>query len=90
MTETSRCGSVLRLLVFLAPALGLASVAWPQETLELAGVWRFALDPNGVGERQRWFERDLAGQVRLPGALQAQGFGTGPRGIGRCLSGRGS
>ncbi|MBM4025792.1 MAG: beta-galactosidase [Planctomycetes bacterium] len=35
--------------------------------ISLAGTWRFALDPNGVGVAQRWFARRLNDTVRLPG-----------------------
>src|ERR1017187_6271157 len=48
------------------------------ETKSLAGVWRFALDPTGVGEKEQWFARELAGTIKLPGALQAQGYGKAP------------
>ena len=41
----------------------------------LAGTWRFALDPGDRGISGRWFERKLAQSIKLPGTLQAQGFG---------------
>jgi hypothetical protein len=43
--------------------------------LALDGQWRFALDRGDAGISQRWFTRTLDGQVRLPGALPAQGIG---------------
>jgi beta-galactosidase len=43
--------------------------------LSLAGRWRFALDRADQGLAERWYSRALAGQIRLPGSLQAQGFG---------------
>jgi hypothetical protein len=62
----------------LASALvGLISVtamATP-ERLDLAGRWRFALDPDDVGLRENWQSRPLPGCVRLPGTLPAQGIG---------------
>lgn len=60
------------------------------QTLSLAGQWRFALDRStqqvssgartpeltpGDGINEKWFERDLADHLELPGILQAQGFG---------------
>jgi len=36
-------------------------------TLSLAGEWRFALDPGGVGIEQKWFAKELADTIRLPG-----------------------
>ncbi|MFH1496771.1 MAG: sugar-binding domain-containing protein [Verrucomicrobiota bacterium] len=41
----------------------------------LAGTWRFALDPDNVGVAENWFARPLAGSVRLPGDLAGQGIG---------------
>jgi hypothetical protein len=59
-----------------------AALVWPVQTsaragepLPLAGVWRFALDRGDAGVRERWFERDLPQTIRLPGVLQAQGYG---------------
>ncbi|HEX8148447.1 MAG TPA: discoidin domain-containing protein [Pyrinomonadaceae bacterium] len=59
-----------------------AALVWPVrtfaragETLPLAGVWRFALDRDDAGARERWFERDLPQTIQLPGVLQAQGYG---------------
>src|SRR5437667_2182854 len=39
------------------------------------GVWHFELDPVDAGGQQQWFNRDLRNRIRLPGILQAQGFG---------------
>lgn len=43
--------------------------------VSLAGEWRFALDRADTGITEKWFERDLADRIKLPGTLQAQGFG---------------
>ncbi|MVA75112.1 glycoside hydrolase [Auraticoccus sp. F435] len=46
--------------------------------LDLAGTWSLRLDPEGVGDRERWFAQDPDGgqdRVELPGSLQEQGFG---------------
>jgi beta-galactosidase/beta-glucuronidase len=43
--------------------------------LSLAGEWRFALDRGDAGVTERWFNRDLADRIQLPGVLQAQGYG---------------
>ncbi len=39
-----------------------------RETRALGGLWRFALDPAGVGRDERWWERPLPGraEVRVP------------------------
>ncbi|MBI4605881.1 MAG: discoidin domain-containing protein [Planctomycetes bacterium] len=44
-------------------------------SISLDGRWRFQLDRDGAGLRERWFERALEGEVTLPGALPAQGIG---------------
>ena len=43
--------------------------------LSLAGQWRFQLDREDAGVKERWFERSLDQRIKLPGALQNQGFG---------------
>lgn len=46
--------------------------------LDLSGAWTLALDPEDLGERQRWCAADLpapAGVLTLPGSIQAQGYG---------------
>jgi hypothetical protein len=45
------------------------------DAISLAGPWRFQLDRSDTGVAERWFERPLAAQIELPGALQNQGFG---------------
>lgn len=77
-------GCTMKLRKGFAAGFLLLAVAfvWPVETyaragetLQLAGVWRFALDRADAGLRERWFERDLSQTIRLPGVLQAQGYG---------------
>ncbi len=45
------------------------------ETIPLAGEWRFALDRNDVGTNEQWFAKNLSDKIKLPGILQAQGYG---------------
>jgi beta-galactosidase len=45
------------------------------DRLALAGEWRFQLDREDAGVKERWFERALDQRIKLPGALQNQGFG---------------
>jgi beta-galactosidase len=42
---------------------------------DLSGEWRFAMDPNDTGVKESWFAKPLADKIKLPGILQAQGFG---------------
>ncbi len=46
-----------------------------RETHSLAGEWRFAIDRADAGVTEQWFHRDLADRIKLPGILQAQGYG---------------
>lgn len=61
--------------VFLLAALNPAARGAAADSLSLRGAWRFALDRDDVGEREAWFNQHLDATIRLPGALQAQGFG---------------
>jgi beta-galactosidase len=67
------------LLALAAAVLCLASSIEAESRREarmsLAGEWRFALDRQDVGIAERWFGQILADRIRLPGALQAQGYG---------------
>ena len=45
------------------------------DRVSLAGQWRFQLDREDAGVKERWFERSLDQRIKLPGALQNQGFG---------------
>jgi beta-galactosidase len=47
----------------------------PADRIALDGEWRFAIDRRDEGEKERWFEKTLADRIRLPGSLQAQGYG---------------
>ncbi|HUJ11388.1 MAG TPA: discoidin domain-containing protein [Verrucomicrobiae bacterium] len=58
----------------LALVLGVLS-ADAAETLPLAGEWQFALDPSDTGVVEQWFARELPDRIKLPGILQAQGYG---------------
>jgi len=44
-------------------------------TLDLSGQWDFQLDGRHVGELERWFEKDLTDDIRLPGSTDEAGFG---------------
>jgi beta-galactosidase len=56
-------------------AFFLAKPAGAADTLDLSGNWRFAIDRRNEGVAQAWFDRTLADRIKLPGILQAQGYG---------------
>src|SRR5690242_4565157 len=45
------------------------------ESVSVEGDWRFALDASDVGISAQWFNSNLVDHIRLPGALQSQGYG---------------
>ena len=69
-----------RLPAFLCLALACSCTALSAAELsvDLAGPWRFRLDPDDAGVQQRWFASDLPDRIQLPGSLQAQGYGNDP------------
>ncbi|TWT85054.1 Beta-glucuronidase [Planctomycetes bacterium CA13] len=72
---------------FVARSLAIFALGWSSlsltayatdgvsERLHLEGTWRFALDREDIGLREKWFTDDLRDRIELPGVLQAQGFG---------------
>ncbi|HOW66199.1 MAG TPA: glycoside hydrolase family 2 TIM barrel-domain containing protein [Verrucomicrobiota bacterium] len=44
-------------------------------SLSLRGSWRFALDPDGIGQAQEWYRRDLPDRITLPGTTDQAGKG---------------
>src|ERR1035441_565250 len=42
----------------------------------LAGEWSFALDEKNEGIADEWFNRGLAGQIKLPASTDQAGKGT--------------
>ncbi len=59
----------------LAILLGSVSLLAQDRPVSLAGDWRFALDRGDAGVKEQWFNRDLTDKIKLPGILQAQGYG---------------
>jgi len=64
----------------LTAVLSAASLLHAENSVNLAGEWRLALDPGNLGVNEKWFDDSLPGddQVRLPGSIQEQGFGEDP------------
>lgn len=51
------------------------------ETLLLDGEWRFQMDPDRVGWKERWYEKELPSVIRLPGTMEENGYGFVPEQI---------
>ena len=65
----ARASVIVLALVACLPALR------AEESLSLAGTWRFALDRDDTGVKDQWFSHDLTDHITLPGILQSQGYG---------------
>ena len=61
--------------VLFVAIMFLAFGARSAETIPLAGKWRFALDHKDVGTSEQWFAKKLPDKIKLPGVLEAQGYG---------------
>ncbi|MCK7555915.1 beta-galactosidase [Chitinophaga sedimenti] len=59
-------------------ALAMAMRISAQDKISLAGEWQIRLDRNDEGMRQRWSLQTFTEPVKLPGAVQSQGFGDDP------------
>jgi len=70
----------IRSLACLLGMIGIVTAIQPQaasedEILSLAGSWTFSLDRDDAGVNEQWFLRALPERIKLPGALQEQGYG---------------
>ena len=56
-------------LLFAAVSLCIFVRAAPgkDNTIPLAGVWRFSLDAEGMGVEKKWFAKKLGDKIQLPG-----------------------
>jgi hypothetical protein len=61
-----------------------------ENTISLAGQWRFHLDSSDVGLKEQWQDRTLAEKIKLPGSLTEQGFGERPSAETKWMSGIGA
>ena len=55
-----------------------SSISYGAREVDLKGEWRFKMDREDVGIKERWFEQTLPSKLTLPGSLQNQGFGDLP------------
>lgn len=42
---------------------------FPQDSVDLSGIWRFAIDRDDVGIEQKWYEKTLDDKIELPGSM---------------------
>jgi len=46
-----------------------------REAISLAGQWRFQLDPENMGEKEKWYKSELTDRIKLPGSTAENGYG---------------
>lgn len=83
LTKSKSMLSKITLLLVICVSLCFAQLAnassndldVTQEKISLAGDWKFKLDPDGVGENEKWHSLRLRDSANLPGSLDEQGLG---------------
>ncbi|MEI6948648.1 sugar-binding domain-containing protein [Paraflavisolibacter sp. H34] len=64
---------------FFHPGAAQPRSKWQNNTgdskINLAGEWRFGVDPGDKGEQEQWFQKELTDKVRLPGSMATNGKG---------------
>src|SRR6266545_1923203 len=73
INRASGAASIIVVIALMTAVWVPTVLAYP--SVDLAGTWRFALDPADAGVKEQWFSRDLLNHIRLPGVLQSQGYG---------------
>lgn len=65
-------------LVLLAAMMAIHVAVPAQNRISLAGKWQFRIDRDDQGIKQQWYTQQLKDPVKLPGAMQSQGYGDEP------------
>src|SRR3569833_1115822 len=45
------------------------------DTIRLSGNWLFQTDPKDIGVNERWYDKKLTGQIKLPGSMTSNHLG---------------
>lgn len=65
-------------LAMLIVMMGMHAALQAQTSISLAGQWQFRIDRKDEGVTGRWYTQTFSDPVKLPGAMQAQGYGDNP------------
>lgn len=68
--------TIIRLFLSIALLLPTMSGIADDFTMSLTGRWSVALDSLNAGISQKWYEKELSGDINLPGTLCDAGLGT--------------
>ena len=64
------------LLLTSATVLAIAGLfSRTDDTISLAGEWKFALDPQDKGVSEKWYAGELKEQIQMPGSCEQRGYG---------------
>lgn len=74
ISTKKNANNFMKILITLALFVACARAA----PVDLAGEWRFALDPGDLGAGAKPADWRFPDKIRLPGVLTAQGFGEAP------------
>ena len=69
-----RCGQ-LNFVAIVIFTICACQYAYSGESVDLAGRWQFAMDPNDEGVSEKWFEKEFDESINLPGSMTEAGFG---------------
>lgn len=64
MTHFLKIFSALFLLIYISP-----NFHAQEKSINLQGKWKFRIDKNGVGKKEKWFSKTLNDSVFLPGSM---------------------
>ena len=56
-------------------SFAIMSAVAADNSISLSGDWKFKLDPDNVGIKEKWFDKQLPDKAKLPGSLDEQKLG---------------
>ncbi len=56
-------------------SFAIMSAVAADNSISLSGDWKFKLDPDNIGTKEKWFEQQLPDKAKLPGSLDEQKLG---------------
>ena len=68
----------MKQIAFAMCAVFFGQICLAQDSIQLAGAWRFRLDAADAGINSHWFSQDLSDKIELPGSLPQRHIGDAP------------
>ena len=63
------------ILIILIAFMCFSCAVKQPKSIDLSGEWQFQMDPDDVGVKENWFEKDLSETIQLPGSMDENGKG---------------